>query len=502
MALLALVSCSKEAAKDNNEPTVSRYLTATIEQDQTKATLNGSLQTVWQSGEVIKVHVENNAESWSTDADCSLSSGEETTKGVFNAPSYPPSENRWKYVAFYPSVSGSATKTGVTFNLPKGYDNYFSGQFLLPLMADMTGDDHASVVEFKHVGGGVRIQVKDVPANAHTASMTVSGQKITGGFPAILASAAGTGKLEATTSTADDQTVNLNFATAANTRDFDFIFPVPTVETPTLTFRLWSDNDLELWSAKASSQPSVGRAELLDFPAARTVTPAKVATHVVNNNTFYLTGNNVGDESGDYDGTKFPFSNGSYSVTFDNNGYVNIKNGTHTYWTTGYLSKTYQYAEIATTISDTDHAAIVINNQGKDQGEWKTANIDLGDHAKGKDFFITIGNGGATISHTINEAPEDYTFASHSSTIRFWIINNTGVMGNDEMRIYLYNYSTNTGINSWPGASTASTTITPTRAVLTEESSVSGGDKLFIPKGDRSFTLSYNADGTLTLEYE
>lgn len=509
--LLVLASCAKEnSVTDEQETFVPQYLTASLEQENTKATLNNSLQTVWQTGDVIGVYVTNYKDpaewDWDTVADCSLSAGQGTTVGTFNAPSYD-SSNRWCFVAFYPRVAGTAQQYKMKFNLPVGYYDYTSGMNLLPMMADMSGgEDRPSDVSFKHVGGGVKISVNDVPGNANSIGMTVAGKKITGAFDDLEPTTAGTssGKLVATTSSSDDQTVYLNFATASGVRDFDFIFPVPTVTSPDLTFTLWSNNDLQLWSKTASDQPSIGRAELLEFPVARTITASKVATHVLANNTFDMRGWNVEGDGADYDDDDYSFSStGSLSHTFSSLAYINVQANGHYYQAENNAHYFGSYVDFnpetyfGTGI--TTGSLGIILNYGDGNAQTENGSISI---SSSNVYYVRVyESDGKYYVESYNPEESNYTGMStglSSGNKRIWIradgpasFNGLGITN-----AHLWSDSSTT----WPGLSVSKDKTLAANPV-TLSTSYASSDKVAIPAGTKTLSIAYNEDGTLTLSY-
>ena len=496
--LLVLASCAKEnSVTDEQDTFVPHYLTASLEQENTKATLNNSLQTVWQTGDVIGVYVTNYKDptewDWDTVADCSLSAGQGTTVGTFND-----SSNRWCFVAFYPRVAGTAQQYKMKFNLPVGYYDYTSGMNLLPMMADMSGgEDRPSDVSFKHVGGGVKISVNDVPGNANSIGMTVAGKKITGAFDDLEPTTAGTssGKLVATTSSSDDQTVYLNFATASSVRDFDFIFPVPTVTSPSFTFKMWNANGLELWSATATSQPNIDRGELLVFPTARTISEAKVATHVLANNIFYLAGWNLKGTKGDDYGTDYPFNtSGVNDITIPSDGsWVEVYNGSHYYKANaseGLRSLWYYIdADKASLAAKSGSIKLILNNNGS----WQSNDISLNYDADVTDYVIKFTS--SKTGEDLTSITPYYSLPSHAADkVRIWVWDDSG---NSCTNLYVHDGSNPIG-TAWPGASLSGEVAYPTHANLVAGD---GDKKVFIPAGVDDVSISYNSDGSLTLNY-
>ena len=98
--------------------------------------------------------------------------------------------------------------------------------------------------------------------------MCVDGQQVYGGYHVTYANA-GTDALapdDATPDT-DKNTVWLNYTNNTETA-FTFVFPVPTLTQPKLSFKIYDRNDVLVWSKNLKAQSSnLGRADVLVMPA-------------------------------------------------------------------------------------------------------------------------------------------------------------------------------------------------------------------------------------------
>lgn len=316
--LCVLASCSKN---DVDEPkTISSFsLTANIEQPQldTKADLNASFQTLWASGDVLKVHITNGAGDWSTDQPFTLSSGEGSTSGTFHCGTAYSATDHWDLCAFFPynyTSSTGADNTGsnvggdskMYFNLPESYYEYTSGQSFLPLLANMSGGStHPASVSLKHVGGAVVVNLTKVPGAAKSLGMTIDGKNITGWMNGVTPTDAGTASGIITSSSGSNSTIWLNFDSSGSVdRSFQFIYPVPTISsTSDITFKMYDKNDLLIWKKTASGQSAIGRAKALVMPN-KAVAPIPQNMYLVgyingaDNNIGYAFNNATGSVSG------------------------------------------------------------------------------------------------------------------------------------------------------------------------------------------------------------
>ena len=488
------------APSENNQPL---YFTAGIEQSSlTRATLNSSHQTLWSSGDQLGIYVRNNDDSWKTIAPSNLVSGAGTATGSFTMPLwdasdnnnvYSSSENKWNVAAVFPYNTGQTITTAgdVTFNLPTEYSGYVTGRSLLPLLANMSTDGdnpNPTSLTLYHVGAGVQISVKDVPAIANSIRLKVDGQKITGAFASVKNYNAGTAQLTSSESNTDNQSVKLTFGTN-NAGDYDFIFPIPAVTTPTLIFDLLDENGLIIWSAKASNQESIGRANLMNFEDPITVDDTKIASKVLKKNDFYLVGWNLDDKNTEYTGTGYHFNtSGNLATTVGGDSYGDVwayvKCNGNDYKAYGKALPYTKYVDIPFDRFSSDFR-IILNND--DNGS-ETNNLLL---TYGETDYFVIAEGSSLSSVTLDKS--SYDIPSHENRVRVWILDHTGYA---KLKVHNYNDSNST---TWPGDETTACTLNPTHVKLSP--GYAPNDKVFIPKGSRTYTLAYNSDGTLTLSY-
>ena len=295
LGALVLTACNKEKEIEQipQQPTSEKaYIRAVGEaysaQDitgETKATLNDAGTFYWAAGDQIGVRLYKgdaitghddvgNYDAW--DATFALNNADAgKTNGEFEGPSV----DEWvkAYAAWYPRyLDNDQTNIGgdakLYFYLREWYDGYTSGTSLMPMMAFMGGNYVQSNPDaaFKHVGAGVRVTLKDVPANANQASLTVAGKNIWGWYTIDDPSQAGTASISA--GDGSNSTVYLKFDTASDKRDITFIFPLPTVNlSGGITIKLYSGSEYtEFWKKSAHptspALPTLGRGDLLDMP--------------------------------------------------------------------------------------------------------------------------------------------------------------------------------------------------------------------------------------------
>lgn len=292
LGAIMVVSCTKEL--ENNTP-VGQTVTIRATSEPyteidpngvvTKGTLDAEGHFLWATGDEIGVRLykgdnynETNSGFTPKDATFILSGDGGSSEGTFT---YSGSESldwvNWGYAAFYPKFDSNISNENgnVYFHLKNFYDGYVSGTCLMPMVANASGVGvyRPSTFSFKHVGAGLRVTLKDVPADANQASLTVTGKNIAAWYGVNPANA-GTDCIAATDGT--DDTVYLKFGTASEKRDITLIFPLPTVNlSGGITLKLYYDKSgeaypVEFWSRTAGTGttklPALTRGQLLDMP--------------------------------------------------------------------------------------------------------------------------------------------------------------------------------------------------------------------------------------------
>ena len=310
LCAITFAACNKEKEIQNtvNEKvTIRAFGEAYSEIDPngvvTKGTLNASGNFFWAEGDQIGVRVYKGTEYLGTesvsgftarDIAFNLDSGYNgQANGSFTSSESLDQWHHWGYAAYYPMFDSNIGGDGlVYFHLWPWHATYqyTSGTCLMPMMANLNIapdglEGRPSDISFKHVGAGLRVTLKNVPADANQASLTVPGKKICGWF-GINPSKAGEddGIIIATQSdNPDEQTIYLKFATDTQKRDITFIFPLPTVDlSGGVTLKLYYGNSYtEFWSKTASNLPALTRGQLLDMPEVTVpVTPEESAAPI------------------------------------------------------------------------------------------------------------------------------------------------------------------------------------------------------------------------------
>lgn len=267
-------SCNKEL--EPTAPTTTDRFTfkASIEQlaEPTKATINDNNQLVWAEGDKIGIYFD----SWNDNKNqaFTLSSGQGTTEGEFTM------DNNWAYepndatAAFYPWQGSGSDKNNVYegtmyFKLGSEFWSYDNGDMLTPLVASLSSSNN---IAFKHAGAAVKLTINNLVSGTYKVKMSVTGKQITGGFHVNPANA-GTDAM----SLDEAEITSLNHITLNSWKSsgaFSWIFPVPTLTKPKLTFEVVDENGVPVWSKTPKTQSSIGRGDILVMPAI-SVTPYK-----------------------------------------------------------------------------------------------------------------------------------------------------------------------------------------------------------------------------------
>ena len=282
IATLFAASCQKENGllSEQNKKSDSFTFKASIEQlaengqnasqAPVKGTINASNQLVWASGDKIGIYV--NDDTWGDkNQPFTLSSGAGETSAEF-AWDYTGSFSDKAAAAFYPwdnnDNAGDGTLNNVYegyayFTLNEGIYSYSSGKMLTPLVASLSGS--ADNISFKHAGAAVKVHINNVPKRVHSIGMSVNGQQVTGEFKVPVADA-GTAAMVPVAADGTKNTVWLNIWNGSQAA-WDFIFPVPELTKPKLSFQMYDANDILVWSKNLKAQTSdLGRGDILVMP--------------------------------------------------------------------------------------------------------------------------------------------------------------------------------------------------------------------------------------------
>ena len=272
IATLSFLSCQREEQDLSKNDVVSEGFTfkASIEQFATRGDINDNNKLVWAEGDKIGIYV--NDASWDDhNQPFTLTSNGGSTEGVF-AWDYGTFKNPNAAAAFFPWSGTGLNENNVSdgdgiayFKLKDDYWSYSSGKMLTPLVAPLSGstDD----IHFKHAGAAVKVTINNLPKRVRDIGMSVEGQQITGDYH-IDPAQAGTACLTLDEGAADatKNSVWLHVWNGSESK-FTFIFPVPAITKPKLSFQIWDENGILVWSKKLKAQSSdLNRNDILVMP--------------------------------------------------------------------------------------------------------------------------------------------------------------------------------------------------------------------------------------------
>lgn len=241
---MATVACNKDVV---TAPVGNVVLSAVVEAGDTKTAVTGFSDVVWSQGDAIAVH---NGTTFKT---FTLASGAGTAAGTFSGNL---AENETPVLAVYPDAAANSLENGVlTVTLPATYTYSEMG-----LNAPMVATVVENVLEFKHIGGAVKFDVANIPAEA-TSFVFTTNKAVTGDFQVTDGVvAAGNGP--------ENNTVTITFD-AGTVKNGTFIVPLPVGEYAGFTVALKAENgDVIEGTSKTSEKTlTVARKKLSAFPA-------------------------------------------------------------------------------------------------------------------------------------------------------------------------------------------------------------------------------------------
>jgi hypothetical protein len=270
VATLFLFSCQKENTRTEQKGITLKASIEALSND-VKATMNDQLQLVWATNDRIGIYVDDwtghNQPFHLDPADNGKTSGNfiyDNDGGVFT--------NTSASFAFFPWQGYNSTDNNrfgdiMYFKMREGYDNYVSGQMLTPLVAPMShnGTDY-NTIEFKHAAAAIKVVVSNFPAGAHSMGISVEGKQVRGDYEIAVADA-GTAAMTPSTSNTSLNDVWLNVEPTSAERAFTFIFPVPELTAPKITFSIYDKNDVLVWTKTPKAQSNISRGKVLAMPA-------------------------------------------------------------------------------------------------------------------------------------------------------------------------------------------------------------------------------------------
>lgn len=345
LATFFAFSCTKEQQfPDEQLGSQGITLTVSAENNITKGTYSDAGQFTWAAGDKIGVNAWMNTDltdHWP--APLTLKSEDAgKTVGNFEDTAFDTSTKTYGTVAFYPwngYAKGTADENGtnvgddgklyVHLKPVIAYNNDSSHpQHLLPLAATIT-DNQTDPIQFKQLGAGIKVSVKNVPTKANKISLTIPGKNITGWYTIEDLSKIDTGEAFISSTDGSDSMVAITFDQGSAARDMDFVFPVPTGAIPGMEIRLYSDN-AEIYKRVAPAQPTLTRGQLLTNDS------------ITIDGPYYLFGwineSNYACEENASSLGEYRFANGKLKFLSSKDAYIAVKDANNNwYMTTSYV---------------------------------------------------------------------------------------------------------------------------------------------------------------------
>ena len=281
-ALLAFCACSQEGAAPESAAPGVLTLKLGAEEPATRVTFENDITFKWSAGDKVGAYMysttlPNVPDSFTPGeygpwiAPFELVSGAGTGNGEFSFEiTYPENGETVGHVAMYPFTANAAWEyksnyypesSTLVFNLPDKWKDLPNLEGVrIPMAANL--DSGEKPIKFRHVGGAVKVTLKNVPAGARYFKLSAD-KNLSGEF-VIRQDEIGTGTLRGDGS---EKYVELQLAEGAGKAlsSVDVYFPVPA---GTFTFNLGIYGDgvtyLEKWGSTANT---IGRGQILRMPA-------------------------------------------------------------------------------------------------------------------------------------------------------------------------------------------------------------------------------------------
>lgn len=282
VAALFLLSCQKEINPANDATSDGLSFKASIEQltPDTKAAINSDNALVWAENDMIGIYFPdwgdknqpfklNAADAGKVDGTFSIASAADPSGATATA-AYFPWWDTESLSATYPSSSQTNVYEGIVyFKMKNEYYGYTDGRMLTPLVAPISSS--SDVINFKHAGAAVKLTINNLVSGTYHAKMSVTGKQITGDFHVNPANA-GTDALAL--DAAEDATKNnVTLHAWKSSGAFSWVFPVPELTAPKLSFEIIDNNGVTVWTASQKAAGNdLGRGDILVMPA-KDITP-------------------------------------------------------------------------------------------------------------------------------------------------------------------------------------------------------------------------------------
>lgn len=206
IASVFAISCTK-AENDLMDPSAGRNVIQAVIEDDTRSSVTDGGTFNWTNGDKITlVGADNSNDTYNYVSGNSFTLDGTTPKVTNPTVAYYPASSEHKADKFFLATSYTYT-----------YEDGVSTNAAMIATPPTQGDTYA----FRHLGGLMRFNVKNVPVGAESFSFTAVGKKITGDFDII------DGIIKTENSTSADNSVIISFTALTAVQDMTFYVPLP-----------------------------------------------------------------------------------------------------------------------------------------------------------------------------------------------------------------------------------------------------------------------------------
>ena len=277
-AVAVAAGCTRETINDNlpeeeGQPMVFRATAEASETSaDTKVTYYNDTYFSWSNGDEIGILASNNGYPvWNTATYTGLDG---VTVANFTTGTYH-NETEFMGLAVYPAAAAissnpssyNSSKNTFTLGLPSQYNLENVSPVMMPLVAKVK-DTHAGDLNFKHVGGAVKVTFQNVPDSHVKTFRLLSNKKICGEFDLSKLGSLGTDNCKivtASTSNEEEKVVEVKYMSTGFKQYVTVYFPVPTGSMRFGVEVLLDGNDFYRQEIGATTN-TIGRRTILQMP--------------------------------------------------------------------------------------------------------------------------------------------------------------------------------------------------------------------------------------------
>ena len=251
----------------------TRFVTlkAAAETTDSKVAYAGETTFGWQAGDCIGLYVYDHANNSRLYVPADFAGNDGDTNGDFTLTLA--DEQDYYKVAWYPyfEVNADWTDAGVLtldFNSQKAFSTLKAGEMPMPMVAYFPDDTDKASLQFKNVGGLVKITVNNVPANARYFKL-VADKQISGPFALDLENdQLGTVECTLQSGSAGSNAIEYIYEDGATT-ELNLYYPVP-VGNFKFGFEIYTEAGIVVYKKEieaTSNENTIERGDILRMPA-------------------------------------------------------------------------------------------------------------------------------------------------------------------------------------------------------------------------------------------